>query len=230
MGIPVLKIWNEETQQYESVPALTGKQGEKPVRGVDYWTAEDVQTIINGVLAQKSVILETVFPVGSEYVTSTNTDPATMLGFGTWELVGKGFVDAQGNGTTTLFTLDETNTTSCTVYYRRTGNTLWLKFTLKNAVAIAETNLTLGTLVLSKLGVSSLSYQTLHMLSFGSENGVVMCSLTNAGKLNTAEVAIKGSGTSVAAATTFYGQITLPLRAEDMLDSACDKFYWKRTA
>ena len=32
-------------------------------------------------------LLELVFPIGSTYVTQTNTNPSTILGFGTWERV-----------------------------------------------------------------------------------------------------------------------------------------------
>lgn len=37
-----------------------------------------------------STLLSLVFPVGSPYITQTNTNPSTILGFGTWErLKGK---------------------------------------------------------------------------------------------------------------------------------------------
>ena len=37
-----------------------------------------------------STLLNLVFPIGSTYVTQTNTNPSTILGFGTWErLKGK---------------------------------------------------------------------------------------------------------------------------------------------
>ena len=37
-----------------------------------------------------STLLSLVFPIGSTYVTQTNTNPSTILGFGTWErLKGK---------------------------------------------------------------------------------------------------------------------------------------------
>lgn len=32
-----------------------------------------------------STLLSLVFPIGSQYVTQTNTNPSTILGFGTWE-------------------------------------------------------------------------------------------------------------------------------------------------
>lgn len=225
---------------FDGEPGADGKDGSPgadgytPQKGVDYWTTEDIQSMVadavNGVLAQKSNILKTAFPVGSEYVMSENKNPADVLGFGTWELVGKGFKDAQGSSASSFFTEDTTNTDTCTVYYRRSGNTMWLKFALKTLVAAAETNLTFGTLKLSELGVANIASTTWHTFPFCGENGIVLCSLTAAGKLTSVDVVIKGSGTSVAAASTIYGQYTLVLRAEDMMDSFCDKFYWKRTA
>lgn len=211
-----------------------GKDGYTPQRGTDYWTTSDIQAMVadavNGVLAQKTTILQSVFPVGSQYITTENKNPSEVLGFGTWELVQKGFIEAQGNGTTTLFNCDTTNATSCTVYYRRSGNVLWLKFNLKNKVAIADTSITFGTLKLSALGVTALGYQTQHQKTFGSENGVPLMNLTSAGALSSVDVVIKNSGTSIAAETTLYGQYTLPMIASQMLDAFCDKFYWKRTA
>lgn len=44
-----------------------------------------------------SAVLQALFPVGSLYMTAIATDPATLLGFGTWARIGKGkspvFVD-----------------------------------------------------------------------------------------------------------------------------------------
>ena len=53
MGIPILKLWNEKTKQYESVPALTGKQGEPgrtPEKGTDYWTEADKQEVVDSTI------------------------------------------------------------------------------------------------------------------------------------------------------------------------------------
>jgi len=46
MNVPILRIWNEETQQYEGVPAIRGEPGATPVKGTDYWTDADKQEII----------------------------------------------------------------------------------------------------------------------------------------------------------------------------------------
>ena len=45
-----------------------------------------------------STLLSLVFPIGSTYVTQTNTNPSTILGFGTWErLKGKVVVGLDEN-------------------------------------------------------------------------------------------------------------------------------------
>ena len=45
-------------------------------------------------------LMELVFPIGSTYVTQTNTNPSTILGFGTWErLKGKVVVGLDENDT-----------------------------------------------------------------------------------------------------------------------------------
>lgn len=55
----ILRIRNKETGEWEEIPALVGPQGErgetgpagpKPERGVDYWTPEDKQEVVEAVL------------------------------------------------------------------------------------------------------------------------------------------------------------------------------------
>ena len=55
-------------------------------------------------------VKEALFPVGSIYVNATdNTNPGTLLGFGTWTAFGAGRVMVGLNGSDTLFdTLEET--------------------------------------------------------------------------------------------------------------------------
>lgn len=64
MGIPILKVWNEETQKYESVPAVSGKPGKDgytPVKGTDYWTEADKAEITADVQAS---LLDPIVEVG----------------------------------------------------------------------------------------------------------------------------------------------------------------------
>ena len=53
MGVPIVNVWNEETQRYESIPAI---KGDKPVKGVDYWTESDIAEIKAYIDTQLGVI------------------------------------------------------------------------------------------------------------------------------------------------------------------------------
>lgn len=51
MGIPILKIWNKTKNQYESIPAINGKDGYTPQKGVDYFTETDKAEMVDLVLS-----------------------------------------------------------------------------------------------------------------------------------------------------------------------------------
>lgn len=107
MGIPILKIWNKLTNQYESVLAIKGEKGDKgdpgytPQKGVDYWTDADIQSMVadavSGVIAQKATILEATYPVGAVYMSASATNPKTLFGFGTWARIQDCFLLAAGS-------------------------------------------------------------------------------------------------------------------------------------
>ncbi len=52
-----------------------------------YFKFENGKTALNdtNLKAMQKGLLELVFPVGSTYITQTNTNPSTILEFGTWE-------------------------------------------------------------------------------------------------------------------------------------------------
>ena len=52
-----------------------------------YFNFENGKTPINdtNLNAMQIEIMELVFPIGSRYITQTDTNPSTILGFGTWE-------------------------------------------------------------------------------------------------------------------------------------------------
>lgn len=92
---------NEALAQAKESGKFDGKDGYSPVRGEDYWTTEDVQNMVtyavNGVLAQKSTILEVAYPVGAIYMSTVSTSPKTLFGFGTWERIQDRFLLAAGS-------------------------------------------------------------------------------------------------------------------------------------
>lgn len=178
----------------------------------------------------KSQLFELVYPVGSIYVTSTNTNPKSILG-GTWELTKKEFKDAQGNSSSNLFNKDTTNTDTFSVYYRRAGNTLTVRLLIKTLVDVGDGSIAYGTLDLAALGVSSLAPYTLSMIPRGSEAGLFVITCTTTGKISSVDVRPKSNtGTTIAAGSSFYFCESFNLRSTDMIDSFCDKFYWKRVS
>lgn len=81
------------------LPTVLQDEGFHPFQGYDVeifnewmnraWkSVEDLQTQIDTLNAQVATGIEPAFPVGSLYVNfSDNTNPATLLGFGTWSAV-----------------------------------------------------------------------------------------------------------------------------------------------
>ena len=117
-GVPCTHEWNGTTLSVTSAsgissadlkgdpgkdgsPGKDGADGKTPVKGTDYWTAEDIQAIVkeavNGVLAQKATFLESFYPVGAIFMSMTSTNPNTLFGFGTWEQIKDRFLLAAGN-------------------------------------------------------------------------------------------------------------------------------------
>lgn len=50
MNVPIMRIWNEETQSYVGVPIIKGEPGYTPQKGLDYWTDMDKAEIVAAVV------------------------------------------------------------------------------------------------------------------------------------------------------------------------------------
>lgn len=57
MSVPILKL-RDENGNIIPVPAIVGPPGPKPIKGVDYWTAEDKAEMVNDVLANFTNVAE----------------------------------------------------------------------------------------------------------------------------------------------------------------------------
>ena len=175
-----------------------------------------------------------IYPVGTVYVSDSNKNPGTVLG-GKWQLIDKGFRAlskelVQGED----YTINETNCDAKTeVAYTRTGNTLYIRITLVNKVKITDSSLSMLTLNLNKIGVSQFAWSRSQILG-GSDGGegIVNASLNyKSGEFSTQDVCLNNDGgTEMEIEKTTVFHITIPVIYTFMLDSACDKFYWKRTA
>lgn len=62
-------------------------------------------------------------------------------------------------------------------------------------------------------------------------NGIVQTNLHYGnGNITSVDVITKTSGGNIPAGSTLFYLIDIGVVTEQMLDSACDKFYWKKTA
>lgn len=176
----------------------------------------------------KKNFLNMIYPVGSVYVTSTNTNPSSTLG-GTWTLTDKEFGYASF-AVADIFTVNSTNLTSIKGTIIRNNHFFTVYFTLTPKVAITDTTLQMGTFSLSNLGVSALPSQAYSSMTDGG-NSVFTFSINGSGVLSTTDVMVRGSSTaSLATSYTPVGYCIIPVTTSQMLDSACSRFFWKRTA
>ena len=174
---------------------------------------------------------DSMYPVGSVYCSSTNTNPATQFG-GTWSLIDKGFktayIEITQSATDYLSGFE--------VISIRTDQTVRFRMKLTTNVEINDTSVTLGTVDLTKHGLTLdgdnyFLYSILGGVAI-SDGGqaTIYYDLNSNGTLDTNDV-LTVSGTHVLpAGSSFYINAVVTVRANQMIDSFCDKFYWKRTA
>ena len=176
----------------------------------------------------KKNYLDMIYPVGSVYVTSTNTNPSSTLG-GTWTLTDKEFAYASFS-IADIFTTNTTNCTSLTGTIVRNNHFFTVYFTLTPKVAITDSTLVMGTFNLNSIGASSVNSQAYSSMSDGGQATFVF-NITSAGEFSTRDVMVRGSSTaSSAAAQAVNGYCIIPVTTSQMVDSACSRFFWKRTA
>ena len=167
------------------------------------------------------------YPVGSVVITSTNTAPAFS---GTWTLINKEFSDLYVNNYNGYLTINTTNTTSVTNFIAiRTGRMISFRIVFVPKVDLTDATLEFATVNLSALGLAG-SFQVYFTGYSDGSNGIAQMALTADGRLESLDVITKTSGGTFPAGNAINLVINLPVIRNNMMDSACDKFYWKRTA
>lgn len=185
----------------------------------DTLEGNDVDSIIN-----KS------HPVNSVLITSTNTNPSSTLG-GTWELFDKGFKQKVETFSTDYVTLNENcSAVSGNIYWH--NSRIWMNISFTPTVALTDSTLQMFTFDLSKLGITGFAISNNYFSSMSDGGNVVVTyRITAAGVFSTTDVIVRGS--AEASLATGYNpnvQFEIPVLYNAMLDSFCDKFYWKRVA
>lgn len=176
-----------------------------------------------------SDLLSMVYPVGSIYVSNSNVNPSTKLG-GTWGLIDKEYKPQQVTATVT-----QTNTSTATVYAYLSGHDIQLYIGYTPSVELTDSVVELFTIDPASCGAKQFSNRTKSWSAF-SDGGqaAIVYNLTTGGVLSSVDVMIRGSSTASFPASTAvsnFNSILIKQTAPSyMLDSFCNKFYWKRTA
>jgi hypothetical protein len=63
-----------------------------------------------------------------------------------------------------------------------------------------------------------------------SAHALILMDIDSAGRIRTLDVVVRGTSTSIASGRVITFNVTVPCQASDMVDSYCNKFYWRRTA
>lgn len=183
-----------------------------------YLNGEEVATSDN--------VRQDLYPVGTVYCSSTNTNPSSKFG-GTWTLIDKGFNSSISNDNS-AFT-PSTNVAVDTCFAGRGGSTLRVRLSVIINDSITDTGMELGTLNFGKIGISGLGYGVTGGMAYsdGANGGIIYNVNYSTGAITQVDVF---DLTPIPTGNKFSIDFTVPIMKDLMLDSFCDKFYWKRTA
>ena len=157
-------------------------------------------------------------------VVNTNENPSSKLG-GTWELIDKEFSNIY---TSSIGFEPSSNIKNATAAFSRSGHTIILNLAFTTNTELTDTTVLLGTINYEEIGVSRLTSNTREVGFSDPGNSVLMFYVHySSGELSCVDVV---GSSSVAQDLTCYATIPFQFVSNYMLDSACDKFYWERTA
>ena len=184
-----------------------------------------------------------LYPVGAVEMTSTMN--GTQVGTatdgtkqytlpnrpGVWELFDKEFAPFNGEVSTAI-TLNTTNATSCKLFCMRSGHSMRIKYELVNKVAITDGTFTMLTTNFVALGlIDGNLYYTYDCLHGGTDGGnaIGIFKLYANGQLDSIDFNPKDDGNAnIPAGNTIFVDVTIPVMGTNMINSFCNKFYWKR--
>lgn len=184
-----------------------------------------------------SVLQGQLHPVGSTYITSTNTNPSSILGIGTWELYDKEF--ASYSSTTSVLSIYTTYVSSVSGFLLvRKGHDITIRFQLTTNAALGYADRNLVNFTTSSIGLTS-AYADWNVIGSSSNNsnnidGIILGQLNGDNDNTTFILSSRSTVTRVSEQQIPSGSIVSfllkPLFTFDqMMDSACNKFYWRRT-
>lgn len=172
-------------------------------------------------------LMDLVYPVGAVCITSTNTNPATIFGGGTWTLTHKRF---KYQIVENVITFNSTNTQSGASVAVINGEQIEIRLSFANKVDLTDAVIEIGQLNLAAIGLSG-KYAEYVPFFADAGNGIAFLQVTNTGLIQTQEVVPKGTATTIPAGTSSgQARLSVMFGQGSMLDSFCDEFHWVRTA
>lgn len=188
----------------------------------------------NGVITSSEsgtgTTVNSAYPIGSVYCSSTNENPTALFG-GVWELFDKEFIPTHlQNIDPGCFTANADNTTSITVTaVQRNGHNLRMRVNFVVAKAVTDSTFSVATLDSTKLGFTSI-FNT-YFTHFNDNNDALfnMTLTTSALQINDA-FSVTNQVHSVAAGTSVTLWFNVEIYYTYMIDSFCNKFYFRRIA
>lgn len=171
-----------------------------------------------------------LYPIGSVYITSSNTNPSGLLG-GQWELFDKEF-EPYKNSDESVSSLNSTNTTSATVQVVRQGHTVMIRTEFVPKVALNDSTHDILTFETSTFGAkdNDLYFQRYFVGQTDGGNGLLNIYLTDKGVLSVRDIVTKTENGTIAAGQSCMVTITWEMPWDYMDDNYCNKFYWRRTS
>lgn len=167
-------------------------------------------------------------PVGTCYITSTNTNPSEWLG-GEWTLIHKKF---KPQWITAGFTYNTTNTQSGSFVAILSENTIEFRFAWQNKIAISDDTKQIGTFDKSKIGITGTEhtcYGVGHADGLHSV-GMFVIDMGDTPHLSSWDWVSRATTLPTTTGQNCYFNYTYVVRKDYMIDSFCDTFIWKRVS
>lgn len=173
-------------------------------------------------------LIDYAYPVGSICIRETKDDPVNTLG-GIWTLVDKEFKSLYVEDTdNTYFTPNSDVVSDCTVRIVKTGHTITIKLYLSilDTASLTDTAVTLGTLNYEALGITKMPTNRSFPVGWSDGGDAIIMGYLygDTGILSANDIV----GADSVSGSTVYLDFTETVTSNYMLDSACNKFYWKR--
>lgn len=165
-----------------------------------------------------------IHPVGSVFTTYTNTDPSAILG-GTWELIDKEFKAVSLNVKSAGLWRAHNSSIGDSSVITLAGHTISVCLNLSTSMALSSSAVSLGQVLLSSCGISA--FTAANTAVSGIASNPIIYEQTADGTIRFIKTL---NGGSIASSTSFNICFDQLISKANMLDSFCDKFYWKRIA